>query len=218
MTLAFLVVAGVAGVTDWFAVGRGLRGLEYAAKPLTLALLIAAACFADLGVTKTWVLAALVLGLLGDIALLVGDRNPSTDQGRAQAFFLIGLGSFLLGHIAYVVAFARHGLHPVQLLAGGLVVVGAAGLALPRVLRGARQQGGRLLAALVGGYSALLGAMTVLGFGTSAVLTAIGTLLFLASDLTLAWGRYVQATRHGPVIVAVTYHAAQALIVIGLIR
>ena len=218
MTVGFLILAGAVAVSDWFAVSRRLYRIEYLAKPLTLVLLIVAACFADLGATKPWVLAALVLGLLGDIALLFSEENQPAGEAPPDVPFLIGLGSFLFGHIAYLIAFTRHGLHPIQLLAGGLVVVGAAVLALPKILRGARRQGGRELAVPVGGYAALLSAMTVLGFGTAAVVTAIGALLFLLSDLTLAWGRFVQALLRGPVIVAVTYHLAQLLIVIGLIR
>ncbi|PZS16730.1 MAG: hypothetical protein DLM57_09770 [Pseudonocardiales bacterium] len=217
MTVALLVLAGVVAVTDWFAVSRRHR-VESLAKPLTLVLLIAAACFADLGVTKPWVIAALMFGLLGDVALLFTDESLRREGAGSQGPFLLGLISFLLGHLAYVIAFTRHGLHPVQLLAGGLVVAGAAALAVPRVLHGARHDGGSRLAVLVGAYAAVLGVMTVLGFGTAAVPTAIGALLFLTSDLTLAWGRYVQALLRGPVIVAVTYHAAQALILIGLVR
>jgi len=218
MTVGFLILAGAVAVSDWFAVSRRLYRIEYLAKPLTLVLLIVAACFADLGATKPWVLAALGLGLLGDIALLFSEENQPAGEAPPDVPFLIGLGSFLFGHIAYLIAFTRHGLHPIQLLAGGLVVVGAAALALPKTLRGARRQGGRELAVPVGGYAALLSAMTVLGFGTAAVVTAIGALLFLLSDLTLAWGRFVQPLLRGPVIVAVTYHLAQLLIVIGLIR
>ena len=218
MTVTFLILAGVVAIGDWFAVSLRLPHIEYLAKPLTLVLLIVAACFADLGATTPWVLAALVLGLFGDIALLFTDENRPADAAQPDVPFLVGLGCFLFGHIAYLIAFTRHGLHPIQLLAGGLVVVGAAVLALPKILRGARKQGGRELAVVVAGYAALLGSMTVLGFGTAAVVTAIGALLFLLSDLTLAWGRFVQPLLRGPVIVAVTYHLAQLLIVIGLIR
>lgn len=218
MSVAFLVMAAVAAVTDWVAVGRRLRRLEYVTKPLTLALLVVAACFADLGPPKPFVIAALLLGLLGDIALVFADEGRPAQGAPADVAFLIGLGFFLFGHIAYVIAFTRHGLHPIQLLAGALVVSGAVVLAIPKVLRGAEQRGGRRLAVLVGCYSVLLGAMVVLGFATSAVLTATGVLLFLLSDLTLAWGRFVQALQRGAVIVVVTYHLAQVLIVVGLIR
>lgn len=216
MTLALLIAAGLVAVADWFAVGRRLHRVEYVAKPLTLIVLIAAAGSADLGASKPWVLAALVLGLLGDIALLFTDEDaPAKDT---DVPFLIGLGCFLLGHVAYLIAFARHGLHPVQLVAGMLVVAGTAVFALPKVLAGARSQGGPVLAVLVGCYAALLSAMTALGFGTAAMATGIGAALFLVSDLTLAWGRFVRALRQGPLAVAVTYHLAQLLIVVGLIR
>jgi uncharacterized membrane protein YhhN len=217
MTVAFLAAAGVVALGDWFAVSRRRHRIEYVAKPLTLALIAGAACFADLGAAKPWVIAALVFGLLGDIALLFTDESRPSDEAQLDPPFLIGLGCFLLGHLAYVIAFTRHGLHPIQLLAGALVVVGAATLALPRILRGAREEGGPQLMAAVAGYAVVLLAMVTLGFGTAAVATAFGALLFLASDLTLAWGRFVQPLLRGPVIVAVTYHLAQALIVIGLI-
>jgi uncharacterized membrane protein YhhN len=182
------------------------------AKPTTLVMLIVAACFADLGDAKPWVVAALAFGLVGDIALLF------TEDGAADVPFLVGLGSFLLGHLAYLAAFTRHGLHGLHMIAGALVVAGAVALALPRVLGGARASGGPPLAAVVTGYAAVLGAMTVLGFGTAAILTALGALLFLGSDLVLAWSRFVQPLLRGPVIVVVTYHLAQLFIVVGLIR
>jgi uncharacterized membrane protein YhhN len=206
----------VVALGDWVAVSRRHR-IEYVAKPLAIAMITVAATFADLGAAKPWVLAALVFGLVGDVALLFTDEGRPLAEAQLDLPFLIGLGSFLLGHVAYVIAFIRHGLHPIQLLAGALVVVGAAALALPRILRGANNEGGTQLRAAVGGYAVVLGAMVALGFGTAAVATAIGALLFLASDLTLAWGRFVQPLLRGPVIVAVTYHLAQALIVIGLI-
>lgn len=218
MTVALLVLAGVVAVVDWYAVARRLRHVEYLAKPLTLLLLLVAAGFADLGPAKPWVLAALALGLLGDVALLFADEDATREDENPDTAFLTGLGCFLFGHLAYLVAFTRHGLHPVQVVAGVLVVVGASALALPRVLRGADRDGGSTLAVVVAGYSAVLGAMAVLGFGTAAVATALGALLFLASDTTLAWNRFVQPLRRGPVLVAVTYHLAQLLIVIGLLR
>jgi uncharacterized membrane protein YhhN len=218
VTVALLVLAGVVAVVDWYAVARRLRHVEYLAKPLTLLLLLVAAGFADLGPAKPWVLAALALGLLGDVALLFADEDATREDENPDTAFLTGLGCFLFGHLAYLVAFTRHGLHPVQVVAGVLVVVGASALALPRVLRGADRDGGSTLAVVVAGYSAVLGAMAVLGFGTAAVATALGALLFLASDTTLAWNRFVQPLRRGPVLVAVTYHLAQLLIVIGLLR
>jgi uncharacterized membrane protein YhhN len=212
VTVTLLAVAAAVAVGDWAAVQLRLFRIEYLLKPLTLALLVAAAAVADLGELKGWLVAALVCGLLGDIGLLL------SREGRTDPPFLAGLGAFLLGHICYLGAFARHGLHGLDVLAGLLVVAGVAGLALPAVLRGAARSAGTTFAGIVGVYAAWLAAMTVLGVGTGVVATAIGAVLFLCSDTLLARERFVARLRYGPLLVIVTYHAAQFLILIGLVR
>ncbi|MDT4939279.1 MAG: hypothetical protein QOG80_2950 [Pseudonocardiales bacterium] len=222
MTVAFLILSGVAALGDWAAVARRQRSIEIVLKPATLVLLIVAAALGNLGEAKPWVLTALAFGVIGDVALLFSSDAPPEPGAPAEAeldpAFLAGLAAFLLGHLAYVVAFARHGLHGWQAAAGALVVGGAIVLAMPRVIRGARDTGGRALAAIVGGYAAVLATMVVLAFSTAAIATAIGAAVFLASDTTLAWNRFVQPLLRGPVIVIVTYHVAQILIVIGLLH
>ncbi len=176
-------------------------------KPLTLALLVAAAATADLGAARPWVVAALAFSLVGDVALL----------RRDEVAFLVGLCAFLLGHLCYLVAFAQVGLHPADVVIGALVAAAVSGFALPRVLRGAAAEAGSGFAAAVALYALVLGAMTALGVGTAIVATAVGAVLFLASDTVLAWERFVVPLRHGPLAVVVTYHLAQLLIVIGLV-
>ena len=214
MTLGLLAVAGLAALGDWVAVWRRRHRLEYLLKPVTLAVLIAAAATAELPDTKVWVVAALAFGLVGDIALMFSSDHP----GPPDPQFLVGLGSFLLGHVCYLVAFTRYGVHPVPLIAGAAVVATAAALTVPQVLSGARRTGGTPLLAIVAGYAGLLAAMAVLGVGTAAPATAIGALLFLASDSALAWERFVRPLSHGPLLVIVSYHLAQTLILVGLVR
>jgi uncharacterized membrane protein YhhN len=60
--------------------------------------------------------------------------------------------------------------------------------------------------------------MAVFAVGTGAIATALGGLLFLASDTALAYDRFVRRVPHGPLLVIVSYHLAQLLIVIGLLR
>lgn len=214
MTVVLLALTGVSAVGDWFAVARRLFRLEYLLKPLTMVMLIVAAAEADLPVVKGWVLAALAFGLLGDIGLMLSDKAAA----KPDAPFLLGLASFLVGHVCYLAAFARHGVHGKGIVAGGLIVAGAAVLVLPKVVSGARRAGGIELAAVVAVYAATLAAMTILAVGTSAIATAAGGVLFLASDLLIAVQRFVGGVRHGSLLVIVTYHAAQVLIVVGLIR
>jgi uncharacterized membrane protein YhhN len=212
MTVPLLIIAAVLAVGDWAAVHLRLYRIEYLLKPGTLAVLAAAAGAADLGVAKPWVIAALVFGLVGDVGLM------RSREGRTDPPFIAGLAAFLVGHLCYLIAFARLGLHGLDLLAGLLVAAGIAGLALPQVLRGAARSAGRELAYVVAGYSAVLGAMTVFAAGTGIVATAVGGVLFLCSDTLIARDRFVARMPRGSLLVIVTYHLAQFLILIGLIR
>jgi uncharacterized membrane protein YhhN len=212
VTVPLLIVAAVLAGCDWAVVQARLFRLEYLLKPATLAVLLAAAAVADLGALKPWVVAALACGLLGDVGLML------SSAGRTDAPFMTGLAAFLFGHLCYVVALLRHGVRAVDLLAGVLVVAGVAALTLPRVLRGATRAGGRALADAVSLYACALAAMAVLAIGTSVVPTAVGGALFLVSDTLLARQRFVALLAHGDLVVMVTYHLAQFLIVVGLIR
>ena len=212
MTTALLILTALVAVGDWVAVARDQHRVELALKPLTLILLIAAAASADLGDAKPWVIAALVLGLIGDIALMFAA------QDTADAAFIGGLSAFLLGHIAYAVAFLRHGVQGLQFAGGVLIVSGVAALLLPKLIPGVRAAGGSQLLGPVLGYVGALGLTTALAVGTGSALTAVGGVLFLASDGTLAWQRFVRVLPHGRVTVIITYHLAQILIVIGLMQ
>jgi len=209
VTATLLVIAGMLAVGDWVAVHQRLTHLEYLLKPGTMLVLIAGACVADLGDIKPWVVAGLVLGLLGDVGLMLSD-------GSTDPPFLAGLGSFLFGHVCYVIAFVGAGLHGLATIAGLLVTGGIAGLALPAVLRGAARSAGPVFAGIVGGYAAMLATMTVLGFGTAITATAVGAASFLCSDTLIARDRFVAHIPHGKVLIIVTYHLAQFLILIGL--
>ena len=212
MTVALLIAAAVLAVGDWLAVQFRLYRLEYVLKPATLALLVAAASVSALDTQlKPWVVAALALGLLGDVGLMLS-------SGRTDPPFLAGLAAFLLGHVAYIIAFTRLGLRGLDVLAGVLVVAGIAGLALPAVLRGAARSAGREFALLVAAYAGVLASMTVLGVGTGCVAVAIGAVLFLSSDTMIARERFVAPIANGRLLIIVSYHAAQILILIGLIR
>ena len=212
MTVTLLVLTGCAAAVDWMAVQQRLFRIEYVFKPATLALLIAAAAVADLGPAQPWVLLGLALGLVGDVALMLSNKD------RTDLPFLLGLGSFLIGHGAYLGGFLRQGVRTIDVLAGLLVVLGLFVLVLPKVLRGAAEQAGRAFAAIVGVYAAAVGAMTVTAVGTGLIAAAIGGVLFALSDTTLGYQRFVRKLKYGDLFVIVTYHVAQYLFVIGLIR
>ena len=92
MALAF-ALAGVLALVDWVGVVRGDRRLRWIGKPGVMLALIAAALLADgaPSAVRVWFVVALVLSLIGDVALLLPER-----------WFVVGLGAFLLAHLAYI--------------------------------------------------------------------------------------------------------------------
>jgi uncharacterized membrane protein YhhN len=67
----------------------------------------------------------------------------------------------------------------------------------------------------------VLGAMVVPAWGTARPLVAVGATVFMASDALLARNRFLGTAldeRLSRVLVMVTYHVGQALIVLGALR
>jgi uncharacterized membrane protein YhhN len=217
---AWIVVAAIVAVLDWAAVAAESRMLERCVKPAVLVALIAAALTArprHSGV-HGWLVLALCFGLLGDIALSFAAPEQPPEGEAPDALFTAGLASFLLGHLCYCAAMVARGTE--QLSSGlGVVLVLLALLAFGRrVLAGAQAHGGTPLAVAVAAYIAILGCTMVLGIGTSSLLVAAGIVLFAFSDLILAHDRFVVRRGWAPVTVAVSYHLAQLLLVLGLVR
>lgn len=202
--LVLLVLAGVAAVVDWVALGTGRRRLEGWAKPAVLILLVAAAVAADPAsdAVRAWIVIGLIGGLAGDVLLYL-DR------------FIPGAAAFMLGHVAYIVALAMVPMRgPDALL--GLVIILAVGVGPGRCIVMGAWRRARLLGAIVGLYLAVIGAMAVLALGSANPWMATGALLFVASDTLLGWGRFVGSAPGGRVAVHVTYHLAQACVVLAL--
>jgi uncharacterized membrane protein YhhN len=206
--LIWILPAALA-VVDWYAVARADRRTEAWAKPATLGALIVTAVV--LGATGsapgTWLLAALAFGLAGDVFLL----------GDSDARFRWGLAAFLVGHLAFLVAFTRLGLDPAGWAWVAWVVLMVCLLATRQVAPAALARGGAALAVPVALYTVVIGAMVIVAFDTGEPLIALGATVFAASDSVLAVNRFVRPLAWAPVAVMVTYHVGQALIVAGVL-
>jgi uncharacterized membrane protein YhhN len=135
-----------------------------------------------------------------------------------SALFATGLASFLLGHLCYCAAMLHYGTEQLS-LGFGLVLVLLALLAFGhRVLAGAQAQGGTALTIAVAAYMTTLGSTVVLGIGTSSLWVAYGIVAFAFSDLVLATDRFVVRRRWAPLTVAISYHLAQTLLLLGLVH
>jgi uncharacterized membrane protein YhhN len=210
MTAAAAVALVVFAALDWMAVYRRRTRLEWVAKPLVivalgwLALTMGAA---DQDVGR-FLLAALGFCLVGDLFLL----------GDTTVDFAGGLLSFLVAHLAYAVAFFTLGFEPWWALAGLLIVMSLSLTSGRRIVRGAVRDGGGALGAGVTTYLVVVSLMVVTASGTARPLVLLGALLFLLSDTVLALDRFVGQRAHARMLVIVTYHLGQVLIVVGTLR
>jgi uncharacterized membrane protein YhhN len=218
MNPILLVAAGLAAILDWFAVGRGWRRAAYFAKPATMILLLGWLAV-ETGVRGTfaWFGLGLLFSLAGDVFLLLPPR-----------FFMPGLGSFALVHLAYFIGFMRL-LPTVNPWGAGLLVVL---LGLPafflmqRITNSQVSRGLRKLAGPTLFYAFLINLMLFAALLSlfrpdwslgPAVLVSLGAILFYISDLTNAWIRFVNPLRGGRVAIMLTYHLGQFLLMIGVV-
>lgn len=148
-----------------------------------------------------------------------GKRTADQAVGEPPSvLFVAGLASFLLGHLGYCVAMLRYGVDGLSVGFGLALVLLALYAFGPRVLAGVHVQGGDQLTIAVAVYIAALGSAVVLGVGSTSLWIAYGIVAFAFSDLVLATDRFVVRRSWAPLTVAITYHSAQLLLLLGLVR
>jgi uncharacterized membrane protein YhhN len=202
VTAVFAVATGILllGLLEVERVHHPRRGWVKAAASTGFIATALAAGAADSGYGR-WVLAALALGWVGDVALV----------SSARSWFLAGLVAFLLSHLAYVAAFAALGLH------GAGTAVAAAALVVPAVVVG-RWLWGRVPGEMRGPVLAYIAVISVMVAGAvgAAVdgapkVIAAAALLFYASDLFVARDRFVAAGFVNRLVGLPIYYGAQIL-------
>jgi uncharacterized membrane protein YhhN len=205
---AFAALTAAFALADWWAVWTDRRPVRWVAKPGTLAALIgvAATLHPCDGRIRAWMVAGLVLSLAGDVFLMLPEK-----------WFVAGLGSFLLGHIAYIVGLQLAPTSATWTVAG-LVLVGVAVATVGRrIVTGVGGGEHRAMVGPVLAYLVVISAMVVSAFGTRGLWAIAGASLFYVSDATLAWNRFLEPRRFGPLAVMVTYHLGQAGLVAWLV-
>ena len=196
--IIFCALLAIAGSYDWFD-----PKFYYIFKPATTILILFVALTAPPGKYKILITIGMLFSLMGDIFLML----PS-DQ------FLIGLICFLITHICYIVAFlsdSRFG-HPIW----PYVLLAAIAIAIFELLSGGINAAMKFPVAI---YAAALSFMTAQGIARylqhisiGSKFAAIGAVLFMISDTTLAYDRFVTGFAAAHAIILSTYYAAQFLI------
>ena len=210
MTAAAAIALALVTALDWAAVQRQWVRVERVAKPVVIVVLTWLAV--TMGATDhdvgRFLLAALGFSLVGDIFLL----------GKKTVDFTGGRVSFLVAHIAFVLAFLALGVEPRWALVGLLVAVPLSLTAGRRIVRAATLEGGAALGSAVTAYLVVIVAMVTAASGTALPLVFLGAIAFLLSDTVLALDRFVGPRSNARMIVIVTYHLGQVLMVVGALR
>lgn len=183
--LAFwaVMVVLVAGQL-WAFADTSRRRVEWFLKPAAALVFVVAGAWAGAfeSVYGQILFGGLILAAIGDVLLIPQDRRA----------FLGGLISFLLGHVAYGVAFAVRGIDPIWTAGAAAILVVVAAPVLrwlwPHVEAPMK---GPVLA-----YVAVITTMVALAAGTYGAhgdpLLLAGAIGFYLSDLSVAQGRFVK--------------------------
>jgi uncharacterized membrane protein YhhN len=185
--------------------GSGSPWLPWIAKPATTLLIVAMALSlaSDEPRYQRWIIGGLLLSTLGDVFLMLpGDG------------FIHGLASFLLAHLAYLVAFTTRArllavLWPYALFAA------LGGLVLSQLWPGVPAEQRIAVVVYVLALAAMAAQASVVWRirpGTATAAAALGGAAFLCSDAILAWNRFAEPVPAAQTWVLTTYWLAQYLI------
>lgn len=199
----------IMAITNWVAVERKWKWVEYIAKPGTMILLLFwIGSNTNLRGFLLWFVLGGVLSLCGDVFLML-PRN----------LFIPGLVSFLLAHVMYLIGFNSSGLLLNWQSVIFLVGIGAISYWLFDRLAAAmnaKKQPEFKLPVLV--YVIVISLMVFSALMTGwrenwlklpTVLVSVGSVLFYASDGMLAWDKFIQPLSHARLRVMVAYHLGQ---------
>ncbi len=201
----WVLICGLGLLVSLVGEYRSNIGLSGAGKLVAASAYIAAAV--SLGAAGTEYGRVLLAGMafcwLGDLLLVSNNR---------KGLFLAGLVSFLLGHIAYIGAFAVRGIS-LPVLAGAAVVMAVFGWRVLLWLNPSLDQRMRLPVWL---YLIAISAMMAMAVATYAahgsLVLMLGGLLFVLSDLAVARDRFVAPGFVNRAWGLPTYFAAQLML------
>jgi len=195
------------------AVASSLSGRRFAlvlAKPLTTAMLLVVA--GPIGSRLSWLIhAGIVFSLAGDTILLFPTKSA----------FLVGLGIFLLAHLAYIVGFvgvAGGALFAAPALVAAALVLTASAFLLRRLWPGVASIRVPLVAyaiALSAMVTTAVAAATAGGPQALSPAAAVGAALFFVGDASLALDHFHKRIRYAPLLTLGVYWLGQLGIALG---
>lgn len=205
-TVAVFTPYVLVGLVHLVALAIDAEQLSTFTKPLPMPLLLAAFLFSLPRIRSE-------IALLGSLGILFSWAGDVSLASPGELGFLVGLGFFLLAHVAYIVLFLRK-LRMRRLRPAALVYL-AWWVALVVVL--APHLGSLLVPVAV--YGLVLGAMGAIGLSCNRWI-AIGGALFVVSDTLLGLHKFLPGFDFWQIdfLIMLSYIGAQGLIAYGAIR
>ena len=215
MPYLLLWIALIVAFVDWISTAKKWQKVEYIAKPTVIIILFVWLVIHNgLSSWTIWFGIGLVFSLFGDILLLLPEK-----------FFIVGLFSFILTHLAYIIGFnpTLPQTNIASLILAALVGITAA-QTYNKIAAGAIKKGQRELRIPILIYTVVITLMLLSALLTlvrptwdalSAIIVSIGALLFFISDSLIGWNKFFQTIPNGRTYIMITYHFGQFGIIIG---
>lgn len=213
MNLAFFVLFSLDAVFHLFACWKGKKQLADRTK-IFLMPLLAMCVFPICSTGHFFLLCGLIFGAVGDICLL---------RTENRLLFLSGLAAFAVGHLFYVLLFAKDTMFSFSswVLYFVAAVYLAAIVFIYHRLFPFLPQGMKVIPAFYMLIICMMGTFAVLravsGPDVRTIAAVFGTLLFIVSDTRLAFAVFKGPTRRSAFVVMLTYIVAQAAIAASFI-
>ena len=129
-------------------------------------------------------------------------------------WFIIGLSSFLIGHILYIAAFSEGKERVPTVMKVALLLYGAImAVWMCSTLLG---KGETVLAIAVLAYISVILTMGWMAFRTGSLFAKIGALSFIASDSILAINKFIVDVPYSHQLIMFSYYAAQIFIALSI--
>jgi uncharacterized membrane protein YhhN len=217
MTNLLLALAALAAIVNEIAEYKNNRTLVYFAKPtVMISLLVWLYFYSGLDGPLLYFALGILFSLGGDILLML----PNMDK-----WFLFGLVSFLIGHVFYTVGL-NYTIPPLNVF--GIFLAISIALFVAQIYRrlaaGLQAKGLDRLRIPVLIYSVVISLMWLSALQTifdinwktnASLLVSIGATLFVASDIVLAWFKFVGPIKYGRLINLSCYHLGQIMLIVG---
>ena len=217
LALVIFSISAVAHLVNDLVENKNYKLIKAVSKSLLMPTLIIFYAFYTLDIDP-FIIIGLVFGWFGDIFLLnKGDKKK----------FIMGLGSFLLGHIFYIVAFLLQVNFSEAFSIGLMVYLGLIAVFIVVLIMQLKEGLGKMKGPVIA-YCVVISFMSISAFllATSPAYTFAlrngyivfsGSILFIISDALIAWRQFKKEIKFHNIYVMATYIVAQFLIAYGFI-